>query len=122
MKPQGIASESGGGSKTCWSIATSISAISHPSPAARMTPPPRTANASVRTKAPMSRSEAPRAAIVANSWRRSSTTRLTKSHIAAAASRIANASSSWVIPVRSTVVIELTVCTVCWSMFLTVTP
>ena len=28
----------------------------------------------------------------------------------------------WLIPVRSTVVIELTVCAVCWSMFLTSVP
>ncbi len=70
----------------------------------------------------MSRSEAPSAAIVANSCRRSLTTRLTKSHIAAAARTIAKACSSRLIPVRSTVVIELTVCTACWRMSLTATP
>ena len=70
----------------------------------------------------MSRREAPSAAIVANSCRRSLTTRLTKSHIAAAARTIAKACSRRLIPVRSTVVIELTVCTDCWRMSLTLTP
>ena len=47
------------------------------------------------------------AAIVANSCRRSEIARATNSAIAAAARTIANACSMWLMPVRSTVVIEL---------------
>ena len=53
-KPQGIASWSGGGSKTCVSIATSICASSQPSPAASSSAAPSTSAASLHTNAPMS--------------------------------------------------------------------
>src|SRR5207249_1498128 len=69
-KPQGTASRSGGGSKTCCSIATSISARSHPSRVASASAAPSTSAASLQTKAATDRSEAPSAAIVASSWRR----------------------------------------------------
>ena len=46
----------------------------------------------------------------------------TNKPIAAAASMIVNTSSIWLMPRRSTVVIELTVCCACWSMFLTIVP
>src|SRR5438874_4257849 len=121
-KVQGRASRSGGGSKTCCSIATSISASSHPSRTASMSAAPSTREASLQTNAATDRSEAPSASMVASSWRRSATATSTNSPIAAAARRTANASSIRLIPARSTVVIELTVCAVCWRMFLTVAP
>ena len=60
--------------------------------------------------------------MVANSCRRSASATATKSAIAAAASASAKPSSIRLMPPRSTVVIELTVCAVCWRMFFTSVP
>ena len=57
-----------------------------------------TSAASLQRKAPISRSDAPSAAMVASSWRRSARPSATNSAIAAAASTIANASSIRLIP------------------------
>ena len=111
-KPQGTASASGGGSNTCWSIATSISEA-----ATRARLRARCRAEHERRLAPEEGPDlaqgAPSAAIVANSCRRSAIASATNSAIAPAASTIANASSMWLIPRRSTVVIELTVWAVC---------
>src|SRR5439155_1367266 len=109
-KNQGGARWSGGGSNTCCSIATSISASSQPRSAASASAAPRTSTVSVQRKAAISRKPAPSAAMVANSCRRSASATATKSAIAAAASTSAKVSSIRLIPPRSTVVIELTVC------------
>ena len=68
------------------------------------------------------RIDAPTAAIVASSCRRSASATVTNNHIAPAARAIANAFSMSLIPVRSTVVIELTVWTVWSRMFFTTAP
>ncbi len=76
-------------------------------------PAPRISAASLQTKAAISRSEAPSAAIVANSWRRSPSASVTNRAIAAAARITTKTSSMRLMPVRSTVVIELTVAATC---------
>src|SRR5205085_3166649 len=119
---QGAARWSGGGSNTCCSIATSISASSQPSNAASASAAPSTSAVSVQRKAAISLRPAPSAAMVANSCRRSASATATKSAMAAAASARAKLSSIRLMPPRSTVVIELTVCAVCWRMFFTSVP
>ena len=84
--------------------------------------PARTSAASLQRNAETSFRDAPSAAMVANSCRRSASASATKRPIAAAARRSANASSILAIPLRSTVVIELTVCAVCCVMSLTIAP
>src|SRR5262249_4895969 len=111
-KLHGTARWSGGGSKTCRNIATSVSASSQPSSAARAIPAARTSAASLQRKAAAWRSDAPSETIVASSFRRSARATPTNSVIAAAASATANTSSMREMPVKSTVVIELTVCAV----------
>src|SRR5436190_11023071 len=121
-KPQGIASASGGGSNTCWSIATSIALRRTPSPSASTRPAARTTAASVHTNAETRDRGAPIAAIVANSLRRSEIPSATNRAIAAAARTIAKACSMWLMPVRSTVVIALPVREVWLVMFSTLVP
>src|SRR5437763_4809952 len=121
-KAHGAARWSGGGSNTCCNIATSISASSQPSNAASARAALSTSAVSVQRKAAISRRLAPRAAMVANSCRRSASATATKSAIAAAASASAKPSSIRLMPPRSTVVIEATVCAACWRLLLTNVP
>src|SRR5207245_1848575 len=68
-KSHGAARWSGGGSNTWRSIATSISASSQPSSAASASAAPSTSAASLQRNAPIWRTEAPSAAMVASSER-----------------------------------------------------
>ena len=122
-KPHGIASWSGGGSNTCRQhrhqhLRQQPAEPRRQQRGRRRAPAPPRSRRTRRSRAAERR--APPSSRARAAARRSRAA--TNSAIAAAASTIANASSMWLIPVRSTVVIELTVCAVCWRMFLTLVP